>query len=278
MATIQKVVQAQKNATSIKGLIKERFSRSEVRAPLRPGDKVRASGLYKICPREEVLAARHQVMRTDDISADLHLIFGHGYAIHHYLQNELLPDLGVLLGSWRCTHCAKAHGRFKKGVPLEWCLRPRPRKCRRCSNRSFEYEEASLADDKLLITGHPDGFLVIPSYPGIGLLEAKTVSGRGAADVRFVPNVSHVLQAQVYMHMTGCKWTKILYWQKDVVGLSGLIEHDIEYDSETIQNIQTTMLKIQSGLLYDELPDRICGTPTCDRAKSCQLKDQCFVV
>ncbi len=270
------LVSKQKGQSLLRKLIEQELIEHKETPWLKEGDWVRSSSVHGLCAREEVLAALLEVVRKEKINASLSLIFAHGNALHHQLQNDILPRLGVLLGQWRCNWCMKRHGGWSKKYPPERTLVRRPKKCRRCGQSSLTYSELMFEDEALHINGHPDGFLQIPGLPGLGILEAKSIGMRGGPEIRRTPNVSHVLQAQTYMMLTGLRWAKILYWQKAENGLDALVEHLVEYDQETIDAIREMVQSIWIGIKRKELPDRICETQTCNRAKECALVKQCF--
>jgi hypothetical protein len=242
---------------------------------------LRASMLADLCPREEVIAARMKVTRTEVIKPDLNLVFAHGHGLHWTLQHHVLPEADMLLGQWRCLACATLYGGVaaNRGKPLSEQYVSRPRVCTKCGNedaREFHYVEQYFKNEQYRIGGHPDGFLRIPGLDGLGVFEAKSASPRSAWEIKSMPQLSHVVQAHVYMWFTGFKWAKILYWDKGGFGLDALIEHTVERDEETIDNIKTLIRSIWSSLRKGPLPGRICESPTDELAKTCELCKDCF--
>lgn len=85
--------------------------------PLSSPDAVlRVSRVAEMCPREEIICARNEVVRNDNVSSDLAVTFAHGHGLHWVLQNALLPPTGALVGQWRCLTCALLHGDRKSVV------------------------------------------------------------------------------------------------------------------------------------------------------------------
>jgi len=122
-----------------------------------------------------------------------------------------------------------------------------------------------------------DGILVLPGYDGMGLFELKSISQNGARKVKNCPQMEHVIQANVYMHLANLRWAKILYWVKGVYALDkNLIEHHLEPDPEVWGRIEAMLRSIRSGMETGELPDRICAHRTCEMAQSCPVLNQCF--
>lgn len=237
-------------------------------------DRLRVSELADLCPREEVLAATMKFVRHRSVDADLSMIFAHGHALHWVLQNKILPGTGALVGIWRCLECSKEYGKLEEPF-AQSVLVHRPDKCA-CGSEEFLYREQFFYNKGYNIGGHPDGFLVLPGLPGKGIVEAKSISSRGAWEVRQTPNMGHAIQAHCYMWLTGLQWAKILYWDKGGQGTTALVEHTLERDEETIESIKMTIRSIWDGLKTELLPQRICTTPSCPRASKCSLKAACF--
>lgn len=282
---LAKVVRAVKDQQLLKNLIGKALERKEPKLPIHPGSYLRASSLASICAREEVLCALFKIVRVDDVSGDLGLIFAHGTGLHHVLQNEILPKADVLVGQWRCTYCGTQYGTWDSATqdPLKGLV-PRPKRCEKCQSPEdsprdasrFIYHEVAFRDEDTRITGHTDGFLKQPGLPGLGILEGKSISDKGAWEVRNVPKIEHVMQSQVYMMLSGLKWARILYWNKGGAGLSALIEHHVERDEETITEIRVMAMSIWKGLRDGTYPKRICETKDAPRAKVCGAAKECF--
>ena len=260
-------------------LIEDGFQRNEVKPPLNPQrDYLRASGIPSMCPREEVLCAMHGIQRPDTVDAGLNVTFLHGTSLHWGVQNVLLGPLGVLYGAWRCDECAFIHGEQNSNKRFEeWAVK-RPDICEfdGCKSRAFTYVEASFRNDSLRLTGHSDGFLVLPGLPGMGILEVKSVGQKSAREIEQAPQIGHIVQAHVYMMFTGFKWGKILYWKKGDFGMKALVEHHVERDEEMIENIRASVQSVWSGIQSKELPERICANDGCPRARACAAVCQCF--
>lgn len=262
---------------SLKNIIKLRLIEDRVVPTLTPDGYMRVSSLASMCPREEVLAARTPTEpRRDVVDADLSLIFAHGKGLHYALQNEVLPGIGVLLGIWRCVECAKQYGTLTEPLASSQTLVRRPKACE-CGNADFLYREQHFVNKEYQIGGHPDGFITLPGFPGLGIVECKSINSRRAWEVRQTPDMAHVIQTQCYMWLTNLKWGKILYWDKGGMGSSSLIEHTVEYDEETVSLIKLTLKSLWAGLKEDgPLPTKICTTQDCPRASKCSLAELCF--
>ena len=290
--TFGKIAKQPKNPSPLTDLIGKKFTTKFDKPPFHPHKNyIRCSSFASLCPREEVLCSVLGKDRTEDVDANLNLIFAHGSALHYIMQNEVLPQVGAIYGKWRCMSCGKTEGELLEKVPLEQCLVTRPEKCGWCdgikghngySRYEFFYEEVSLKSEKYRLTGHPDGFLKLPGYEGLGLLELKSISQKGAWEVKPAPKMDHAVQAQLYMWFTGAQWAQILYWDKSGFGTTALIEHHLERDDEVIEESLLTLSLISEGILnyaaqkHESLPDRICNDSGCPRAKNCTVVKDCF--
>lgn len=272
--------------SSLKDLIKAHLTEEREALPLTAESYLRMSSIADMCPREEVICSAKDLARKVKFNADTLLTFNHGHGIHHALQQLVLPDIGVLMGKWRCETCKKIYGGKEEGKPLHDTVVARPRECDNCDGEVFDekvgvsyqfaYQEMYFLDEEHRIGGHCDGFLRIPGLPGIGVFEGKSISSRGAWEIRHVPKFNHVVQTQGYMWLTGCRWAFILYWDKGTYGLKALTEHFVERDHEAVSILKDTCKSIWDGVNKGTLPERICQSKDCERAKECVVVEPCF--
>jgi hypothetical protein len=258
-----------------------------------PGGMIRISSFAGLCAREEVLcsAGRLNLIRKEDLKPDTKMYFEHGNGLHWCAQNRILPATGTLRGRWLCGHCGEYYGGYKSWLvdadgpkkskePLHDFQKARPDTCPVCAapmtSESSLFTEQFIYDPKYRLSGHPDGFLWVDDLPGLGILELKSINPRGAWEVRGCPKLDHVVQAQCYMWLTGCRWAVILYWDKAGQGMSSFIEHTIEYDEDHVDAIRKLVRLIWDGVAGGDFPDRICGSPTCARAQLCSVAKPCF--
>src|SRR5690242_7347682 len=92
---------------TVKNALKQAYTSVEAVAYLTTQSFVRCSSLSNLCARQEVLVAKEKLVRERKIDSDFQVILHNGHAIHHMLQNTLLPDIDVLLGHWKCLNCCK---------------------------------------------------------------------------------------------------------------------------------------------------------------------------
>jgi hypothetical protein len=271
------LVEAAASSTSIKKILESTYTSVEHVAWLTAESWMRASRLAEICPREEVLVSIRQIPREREMTADGYITLETGKALHHQLQHSILPDAGLLLGEWSCERCGKHYGVRKPSEPVESYAVKRPHTCSWCGNDTFRFHEYSLYNSQYRITGHPDGLLSIPGLPGLGVLEAKSINAKGGWEVQKVPKLDHVVQAHIYMWFTGLGWSKILYWDKGEYGLVALVEHLVERNDDTIEEIKSLLDELWVGLRTQIPPaSRICSDPSAPRAKKCVVCVPCF--
>jgi hypothetical protein len=272
--------------SSLKDLIKANLREARDKPPLTADDYLRMSSIADICPREEVICSVDGIVRKKTYNADTLLTFNHGHGIHHALQQLVLPDIGVLMGKWRCETCKAIYGAKEEGKPLCDTVVPKPQECDHCDGEVFDekvgvsyefaYQEMYFLNEKFRVGGHCDGFLRIPGLPGIGVFEGKSISPRGAWEIRHVPKFNHVVQTQGYMWLTDVKWAIVLYWDKGAYGLKALTEHFVARDYDTIKALQDTITSIWAGVKGGALPERICQSADCERAGECKVVKPCF--
>ena len=270
------VAKANASQGSLKKLIRLHLAEENQVPYLDENGYLRVSALAELCPREEVLASTLKFVRTRKVDADLGMIFAHGTALHWVLQNKIVGLTGALYGVWHCVKCAKQFGAPSPNLQESQSLSTRPRSCDACGCPDFHFLEQRFINEEYRIGGHPDGFLVLPGLPGIGIAEFKSVGIKSAWEVRSTPNMGHVVQVQTYLWLTGLQWGKILYWEKGGQGMSALFEHHVERDEESIENIKGMIRSIWNGVTSGLLPQGPCTTIECPRAAKCQLKHACF--
>ena len=273
------LLEAAVSSTSIRKIIETSYTTVEEVSWLTSESWMRASGFAEICPREEVLVSISKVLRKREGTGDSYVNFAIGKGIHSQLQESILPGIGIILGEWECTRCGAHYGVKQPDAKIGEYAVKRPTQCSRCEdpNGGFRFHEYHFTDLEHRIGGHPDGVLSIPGITGLGLLEAKSISPKGGWEIYHVPKLDHVIQSHIYMWLTGLGWTKILYWDKGVYGLSGIVEHTVERDEETVEVIKATLKELWDGLRHQRPPEtRICASIDAPRAEKCVVAQPCF--
>ncbi len=271
------LVQAAAASSSIKEILKSTFTRVEHAAQLTVDSWMRASKFPEICPREEVLVSIGKVPRQREITVDDAVTLETGKALHHLLQNSMLPEAGILLGEWSCRRCGKHFGVKRSSLRIDQYAVKRPSICDRCENDVFEFHEYTFYNTEFRIEGHMDGILSLPGMNGLGILEGKSIAPKGGWEVRSVPKLDHVVQSHIYMWFTGLQWSKILYWDKGTYGLGAFVEHTVERCEDTITEVKKTLRSLWDGLRTGLPPtQRICANPEAPRACKCPVVVPCF--
>jgi len=250
-------------------------NRNESAEPLESYGSVRASSYHSLCAREEVLRSLHKVVRPTVVNADQLLTFNHGTGLHYAIQNEVLPDLGILYGSWLCLNCGVVYGAQNGRESVLESAVLRPLDCE-CGSPEFLFREYALSNGKYGITGHCDGLIKLPGREGFGVFEAKSIGAYQAHRLTDGPKPEHVLQVHVYMWLLDLRWSLILYWNKSGDGVSALTEFIVERDDRVVSEIQANLESLRVGLSGGDLPQRVCKASDCDRALSCCVRTFCF--
>ena len=253
---------------------------SRPKNPIRPGvQHVRASAAAEFCARCEVLFARNPTLDEPDKveTVDGLLTFRHGDALHWVLQNQILPQLGVMLGVWSCLDCSAHYGEVTDPFdPSKLAFKPAVCTAPACSGccDEFRYREQFFADPDTLLQGHPDGFIKVPWREDVGIFEAKSIGY--AKQIAENPLWHHIVQVHVYFLLTGLKWAQILYWHKAGKGLDAWTEHTVEPDEDLLEELVRQTGIMRKGLEGGAVPERVCLTPEDSLAQICPMRGRCF--
>jgi len=292
---LHRLIRKQKKTESAHELI-EKALRQDVREhhPMRPETWLRMSSVGGMCPRQEVLMSRGNIIRREGINPDLGMVFAIGHALHWAMQNLIMAATGRIVGKWRCTWCGEVYGSLREG------LKPRPDECIRCGAiagdiprannvpdytvraNAFLFVEEWVGDYEYMIGGHPDGYFVDGdpnnfTSDEVVILEFKSCSENSFAKYKKAPDFMHVIQVQCYMWLTGFRRAKIIYVNKGKFGMEGVVEHDSVYDEETVIQVKEAIKNIRIGLDGGALPERsACSDSNCPRARSCEVSVTCF--
>ena len=108
-------------------------------------DYVRASSIVNLCPREEALCHKHEVIREINITAKQKRVFLFGQAFEDVVRDNL-----PFLGHWECRCCD-----FVTGGAIQL----KPEACPKCKSDQFKYREIFYHDEQAFVGGHCDGFI-----------------------------------------------------------------------------------------------------------------------
>jgi hypothetical protein len=226
----------------------------------------RVSGLSKMCPRQEVLRYLHKVEYSETINPTLQKTFDFGHAFHSVVQNNWFGKFGWLHGDWKCTNCGSVYKNQLKPDHV----------CNKCGHDDmYQYVELSLADEKNFLTGHPDGILIIDGFEYV--MELKSSNSKMFQYITGVlrrPLDAHLHQINMYMFMLGKKRGVVIYFDKDT---GAWVQYHVLYNQDVVDDQLGKISTTKQGIARKIPPEnRICPNSSCDRAKVCPVRRQCF--
>ena len=270
---------------------RERAKREKL--PMQPGDCFRASSLPYLCPREEVLAHRYDIIRVEFHNPSLEITWTIGDYFHEMYRNEYFGPMGEWAGAWECLRCGwdtDYAGLSAPPVPGESRGRvtPMPQLCDKC-NAPFiapdgvqcygKFKEWLIQDFRIHLQGHPDGWSIRSGSDRV-LSDLKSHGLNGFASRKKIRD-GHDLQVWGYQYMCGDTETngEVWYLNKSPWGDPGafLREIVVPFDRKKFEtSVVRPLGQIQDGLSGGPLADRVCINDQCPRARECQLSDVCF--
>lgn len=243
---------------SLKGVLQRgRLRLRKEKVPWKQSANFRPSGMtYNYCRRAKVgiLAGIFEVY--DEVPAPkLQLVFDMGHAIHDIVQGYFW-DIGVLKGDYYCLACDK----YANDVLA-------PARCPNCdaSRRHLQYKEIQLKDEEHGIRGRTDGILLLDGEEHI--MDIKSIANRAAKtserqfcfeDLEHGPKEDHVVQLNVYMHISGVHRGHLLYVAKNDHMIKSFA---IPYDSKVLEPYFQEIKYLQ-GLATDLLDGKKVELPT----------------
>jgi hypothetical protein len=263
---------------------------------MQPGDSVRASSLGYMCPREEVLAYKYDVIRGDHKDPSLQITLDIGNVFHDLYRNIYYGPMQDWAGAWRCVRCGwdtdKA-GLSEAPVFTDHLVSPgkiakMPPECGGCGAPFWthpddgeiaygDFKEWFVKDHSLLIHGHPDGWMWIPAMKRV-LVDLKSHGKRGF-DNRKKLRDGHDHQVMAYGHLCGDQLGAVMYMNKSPWGdhQSFVKPIPVKTDKKIFKKEIVEPLGIlQNGLAGGPMPERVCLSADCPKARECQLADVCF--
>jgi hypothetical protein len=242
------------------------MTETNVRDPLtEESGKMRASGIFDGCPREEALFSLFNIQKKEVVGEKLWKVFRFGRVFETFFRDDLLGKAKLVIGKWECVACGFIPE--KKESPRY----ARPDVCEICGCESLKYVEETLTSEEYGISGHPDGFL----HWGRDyyILELKTANSFNFAKVQAESMPRHVAQVQVYMHLTGYRKAIIWYFNKDT---AEDVVHEVRYDPDYALRLLRKGLELKHWFRTKQMPSRICPNSMCARARRCQVSKLCF--
>lgn len=239
------------------------LSTTEIKAPPKEGQTFRASGLSKMCPREEVLCFLHDIKRTVKIDSRLQRTFDIGESFHSLVQNKWFGKWGWLIGDWSCAN---------RRCPNVWKNQKKPQACS-CGSQEFFYDELTFGPTQG-ITAHLDGIVEKNGFRKV--VELKTCNSKVfkfLTEVRGDALEQHKDQINTYMWISGVKVGTIIYLDKDESNWKQFPQH---FDQARMDALLGKIRAAHEGMKTKTPPRGICEKKDCARAKSCSVRDLCF--
>ena len=268
VACLQKLDEAK--LRDIRDFVDSKVDEVEDIPPMTDKGFVRASGIYSFCPRSEAIRVIHGIHGTKVIPAQLARTFAFGRMFERYYRDEVLGDLGIVLGRWECRSCGNIPDKDALGATRY----RKPQRCTKCGLRSeFRLHEETLTDMTARIQGHNDGFVYWAN--DYSILELKTCNDRyfGMIKKSGKPLDSHVAQAQMYMRMTGYKKTLFWYLNKNTsADYTIWMDYDAAYARVFVERAEA----LQEFFRSQTMPQRICANKDVELAKQCGQCSICF--
>jgi hypothetical protein len=249
---------------------------------MKAGDLVRATDLNYLCPREEILARKYDVIRVRHLKPDLQITMDLGHMFHSLYRNKYFGPMGEWAGAWECESCGWDTDHSGDSSPPVFGSLPgkicqMPASCPKCHRESIVFMEWEIADSKLCLSGHPDGW----SWKGTTkrtVIDLKSHTPNGFSSLRS-PMEGHDLQVMAYMHLCGDREGELWYLNKSPWGDALKFIRDIKvvFDVNDFNSrIRNPLEELQNGLSGGKVTNRICIASDFPRAKECQLADVCF--
>jgi hypothetical protein len=213
--------------------------------------------------------------KAEKPSLRLQNIFDEGHYIHAKWQTRFY-EMGVMYGKFKCLVCKQ----------ITFGLSPKV--CEHCNNNVLEYDEVSLRDESLRMSGHTDGW--IKDSKGDCLIEIKSI-GEGTlrfeapdllldADGDLVkawrnirrPFRGHLLQGQMYLElakrMYGEEAPKEIVFLYELKANQDYKEFSVKADYEVVERIFKKAEQIIAAIEEGVMPDCNISPEGC---KQCNL-------
>jgi len=254
---------------------------------------VRSSQIFNMCIWEEYFKDKHfQVPEAKyvEMTRELDFTFTLGTFIHEYLQSVVIGPLGFLKGEWVCVTCHHSH---------KDCYYPDA--CVECDGGTFHYEEYTLYDKELKLSGHVDGLIcnnrmnsvfhaleagargdevkasddLEEDLKHLEIKSANEWSFKSVISNRQPPEYNRV-QACAYQHMTGMEETVFLYVNMNTKKMMTLsYKAEPELWDKAVDKIHTLWEAIDAGTPPPPSM-RECLSLKDKRACKCPFAFECF--
>lgn len=191
------------------------------------------------------------------------------------LMPKKCPDCGAL----RLAPCKKC-GESRIGAVCQSCGNVRDASCEDMDDIGMlTFLEWTVKDPKIRLRGHPDGWRPVRSRKPV-LGDLKSHSSNGFVR-RSSPRDGHDVQIWGYQHCADeiDRKGEVIYMNKSPWGdhTSFIREFVAPFNKERFNlEVKEPLLSLQNGLSGGKLPERVCVSSGCPRAKECQLQQICW--
>jgi len=281
-----------KNAFSLKKILHEKIAGVQ---EARPMHNIHASDVTKgdkeFCPREYCLVDITGKKRRDEfIGTSLRTTFHHGEDLQRRINEVYLED--IMVGNWVCRNC---------GEIKQLCRKPTKGHCFTKSgiDHNWQYEEPRPLSKISGISGGIDA-LIITGEPKYRIYEIKTMAS-DAFKALVAPLAEHRIRTNLYMRLVaedttelhdrvntevanilyvckgfGCKDESLKLMGLKDAAFSPFKEFTVHRDDSTTLIFTRKAKLIKKFRGNGKMPDGVCNTSFCKRAKTCPVVSECF--
>jgi len=249
-------------------------------------DLMKTSSSDMFCPREQALFYFNDYDQVaTPLSAGFELLFETGNTIHDHVRNKWMERSEHGNTAWGGWQCKCGHVKLVGLKPVH----SRSTYCSRCKCHAHIYVEYDLYARKYRLVGHPD--FIVKWGDTFYIYEIKTID---RVDIDFArldaPLGDHTLQASFYYWLLVSEGKKVspiiryLYVDRSTWSLFGFggkkTYKEFKHRASDISRLQPLLDKA-TGLIEAiearHLPDKVCKSASCTRAKKCRMAVSCFL-
>ena len=227
------------------------------------------------------------------IDPQVQRIFGNGHSMHDRWR-QYMEWTKSLMGRWMCKNwmvhkeAPKIYGKEKKLGVL------RPEQCE-CGSDRFEYIEVGFLDKEVLWGGHVDGIIdneiaakesgykdaVCEPDERFIVIDFKSINDFGYSKKLESPKSEHITQLQIYLYLSGLKFGKLLYENKNNQGVKEFL---VPRDDKLldVKRAEAIALKDQVEARNSHgsrtLPKRGFDSKTHSQCMRCKFRGDCWAV
>jgi len=288
-----KIIKKSKHPFSLKKVLHEKLAGMEVARPMHNIHASEATNEDKeFCPREYCLIDITKKKRKDKfIGTSLRTTFDHGNDLQRRLNEVYLAD--IMVGDWVCRNCGEIKQLCKKPPEKLQCFTDSGIK------HNWEYIEPRPLSQISGISGGIDA-LLNTGEPKYRIYEIKTMAS-DAFKALSAPLSEHRIRTNLYMRLVnedntelhdrvnshtanilyvckgfGCKDESLKLMGIKDAPFSPFKEFTIHRDDSTTTIVTRKAKLIKKYRAGGKMPDGVCATSFCKRAKTCPVISECF--